>query len=169
MTAAKRGRWVTAAVAAVLAAGVLVWWIKYRGPALEDELSPAVRASLTIRARDALEAGASANLTPDEGRLACAVRVLGTDPPAVVQAAQARTVFVWAMCSTVGTEVNTESSLPVAIHLSDPPAAEVPGDGSLNGPDRRRIFPERLQDVVAGDGNGYGLEPQMRQRVQERR
>jgi len=64
--------------------------------------------------------------------------------------------------------VSTESSLPVAIHLTDPPTAEVPGDGSLNEPDRQRIFPERLWDLTAGDENGYGLEPDLRQRIQEK-
>lgn len=127
-----------------------------------------MRADLTTTARGALESGASSYLAPDDGMLACAVRVLGTDPPAVVEASRARSIFVWAQCATVGTAVRTESSLPVAVHLTDPPSAEVPGDGSLNAPDRQRIFPERLWDATAGDGSGYGLETRLHQRIDER-
>ncbi|XVV16211.1 hypothetical protein ACQP2X_18200 [Actinoplanes sp. CA-131856] len=58
------------------------------------------------------------------------------------------------------------ASLPVALHLTDPPAAEVPGDGSRYDPDIKRIFPARLRDLAYGDS--YDLDPEMRQRVQER-
>jgi hypothetical protein len=138
------------------------------GTSREDELSATVRATLTTKARDALEGGASSYLTPESGRLACAAHVLGTNPPGVTEPARARIVYVWAMCATVGTAVSTESSLPAAVHLDDPPTAEVPGDGSLNEPDLQRIFPRRLWGVIDDDQDRFALEPQMRRRVHER-
>jgi hypothetical protein len=129
--------------------------------------SASVREGLAVKARDGLEAGAARTLTPDRGGLACAVHVLGTEPADVTAVAQARTVYVWARCATVGTEVATESSLPVAVHLTEPPTAEVPRDGALNAPDVDRIFPGRLGDVVSG-GQYPELESQLRQRVLEK-
>jgi hypothetical protein len=156
--------WAAGGVVVLLAATATFWLATRHGRAREDKLSAPVRADLTTKARDVIEDGAPA----DDGRLACAVRVLGTDPPAVAEAALARTVYVWAMCATVGTGVSSESSLPVAVHLTTPPTTEAPGDGSLNWPDKQRIFPKRLWDLLDGGDEGYGLEPEMLQRARER-
>ncbi len=169
VTRSKRWWWAVGTGVVVLLAGALLWTVDNHRDAREDDLLPSVRASLTTMARDAIEGGASSRLSVGEGSLACAVRVLGTDPPAVADAAQARSVYAWVRCATVGTETSAETSLPVAVHLTNPPSAEVPGDGSQNGPDTERIFPERLWDQIdAGSLDGYGLEPEMRQRVRER-
>ncbi|XVU29092.1 hypothetical protein ACQPZJ_19135 [Actinoplanes sp. CA-054009] len=150
------------ALVVLLAAGALIWWASRHRTDQEDKLPAAVRHDLTIKARDALENGASSSLTPDEGRLACAVRVMGADPPALT----ARTLYVYAECATVGAEVATVSSLPVVLHLTDPPTAEVPGDGSLYDADIKRLFPARLRDLAYGDT--YDLDPELRRRIQER-
>ena len=166
-------RWWAAGVASVVAAAAGAVLISQRPDFVdasggqEDALPAAVRASLTAKVRDAIEGGASAHLASGRGG-GLAVRVLGTDPPSVTRVADARTVYAWAMCASVGTAVQTESSLPVAVRLTVPPTAEVPGDGSRYGPDLQRIFPERLWDLLSGGAYVDELEPQLRQRVRER-
>jgi hypothetical protein len=162
--------WGTAGVVAVvvvIAAGVGVYLV--RGDAgREDDLPEAVRAALTVRARDVIESGVASGLSGGDGRLACAVHVLGADPPALTAADQARSVYVWALCETVGTEVASGSSLPVAVRLTDPPTGETPGDGLLYGPDIERIFPERLRDPVLDADYVSELEPLLRERIRTR-
>lgn len=127
--------------------GVVAYLVVAEPAGGEDDLPAAVRAELAVRARDAIEGGATwPYLDAQPGRLACDVRVFGADPPALTAADQARSVYVWADCVTLGTEVRSESLVPAAVHLTDPPTVEVPGPGSLYGPDVERIFPERLRD-----------------------
>lgn len=151
-------------------AGALWWAVDDHGDAgdgdhaREDDLAPGVRATLTIRARDVIE---DREELTNKDRHACAVRVLGTDPPAVADATRARTVYVWATCAGVGT--TTRWSESVAVHLTDPPTVEQPGLGAYNGPDKKRIFPERLWDLVDTDSQDrYGLESEQDQRIRER-
>jgi hypothetical protein len=146
--------------------GVWVWLGTDDDPG--PVLPAALRASLAVEARDTIETGVVPTVASDSGRLACAVKLLGTEPAAVTEVAQVRTIYVWASCATLGTEVRTESSLPVALHLTDPPTAEVPGDGEINTSDKKRIFPKRLWDEVIGDGDSQPLEAPMLQRVAEK-
>ncbi|MBB2948403.1 hypothetical protein FB565_008186 [Actinoplanes lutulentus] len=163
-------RWWAAGAAAVVVAGVAVVAVALasRGGGVDD-LPPAVRAQLAISARDALEGGADPVQRPDVGRQACAVRVLGADPEGITSADQARTVYVDAWCAWIDTEVQTESAIPEAVRLTDPPVAESPGDGSLYGPDIERIFPERLQDAVFDGGDPDEMDTRLRERIAERR
>jgi len=164
-----------AAAAALLTSGVLItgWPGVTGGRAVvasgPQSLSPVVREGLAERARDALEGDASRALTSGGTSLACAVRVLGTHPENISEVADARTVYVSAHCATVGTQVRTEMTLPAAVHLTTPPTAEVPRDGTFYQPDVRRIFPERLWKALE-DGQEYGdeLESQMQQRIRDK-
>ncbi|WP_155123579.1 MULTISPECIES: hypothetical protein [unclassified Actinoplanes] len=154
-----RGRWsVAGAAVVVVMAGVVVYEVrKPRG----DDLPDTVRDGLAVAARDAIEGAATGD------RLACAVRVIGADPPTATAAAQVRTAYVWSLCETVGARVQSGSSMPAAVHLTVPPTVETPGDGVAYGPDLERIFPARLRDAVL-DVDGAALEPQVRQRIRER-
>ncbi len=165
----------SAAAAAVLltGGGLMAGWpggtgaqtVVASGP---QGLSPVVREGVADRARDALEGEASTALEPG-GALACAVHVLGTDPENLAEVADARTVYVWAHCATVGTQVRTEMSLPAAVHLTTPPTAEVPRDGSLYAPDVRRIFPERLRaSLDASQAYVEELEAEVGRRLRDR-
>ncbi|GAA4608706.1 hypothetical protein GCM10023107_87970 [Actinoplanes octamycinicus] len=155
-----------AAVAVGVAAGAGIYLVA-RDSGGEDELPEAVRAELALVARDVIERGSTPGLGQAGEWRACGVRVIGADPPTLTSADQARTVYVWAMCGTGGA-VSSSSLIPVAVHLTDPPTSEGPGDGSRYGPDIRRIFPERLQDAVFDDNHAAELEPAMSARVTER-
>ena len=163
-----RGRRQAAALLAVVLAvcgvvGVIV--VRAVRASSSPTLAPAVRTGLAEGARDALEAGAVKSLTPERGVLACAVRVLGAEPAEVTRVGDARTVFVWARCAVVRSDVGTEFSVPVAVHLTVPPTGEVPDNGSENGPSTRRIFPERVWGAI-DDGHTYTeLEAQLKERV----
>ena len=163
----KRRRLATApaGVALALAAAFVgVGVVNAERQSLAQPLSMPVRAGLAEKARDALEDGVASTVP----RGACAVRVLGTDPVHVRDVGDARTVYVWAHCASIGGDVRTEASLPVAVHLTVPPTAEVPRDGPLSPMDRERIFPRRLWEAVR-DGSQYTeLEPQLRQRIRDR-
>ena len=71
-----------------------------------DTFSAPVREALDLKARNAMEGGA----VPGSGGedLACAIDLFATDPPAVTDAAAAKTAYVWTQCATVGTEVQSE-------------------------------------------------------------
>ena len=132
----------------------------------EDVLSVGVRDELRTRAVVAIENGAVKAYNWYDR--ACAVRVLGTDPPAVSRVIEARTVFVWAVCTSVGTGTESGSSGPVALHLTDPPTAETPEDGAYWWPSLKRIFPERLWRVRPSPNDYEELGAQVRQRVASR-
>lgn len=166
-------------MASFTAAGVLIWHLTRPAGDDADPMPAAERAALSTTARNVIEDDATSPLashlsTGDAaagaGRLACAVRVLGTEPAAVRRAADARTVYVWAHCEAVGTPAGSASSLPVAVHLTDPPTADIPGDGSRYRPDTQRIFPERVRDDI-DDQEGADddtLRADLARRVRER-
>ncbi|WIM93251.1 hypothetical protein ACTOB_005224 [Actinoplanes oblitus] len=158
--------WLAAATAAVLAAGAGIYFFTTLGSG-EDDFPAAVRTDLAITARDTVERIAVPNLGPAGEQRACSVWVVGADPPTLTAAAQARAVYVWAMCA-YGGDVPSSSLLPVAVHLTDPPTAEAPGDGALYGPEIERIFPERLRDAILDDNHAATLQPEMNDRVRER-
>ena len=54
------------------------------------------------------------------------------------------------------------------MHFTDPPTAEMHGDGIDNLPDTKRIFPRRLWNLVIGNPEGTKLEASMNQRVKEK-
>jgi hypothetical protein len=160
---------VAASLAVLVAAGALSWQLAHRGPGGGDDVPVAVRDALTVTARDAIEGARLSPLAPKEGRLACAVRLIGTEPVELSRVADARHVYVWADCQTIGTETPTGSSVPVAVHLSRPRMIEVPRDGGLNLPDTQRMFPARLWDdlqqrTFADDG----ASAELARRVAER-
>jgi hypothetical protein len=165
---------VAAAAALLTSGGLIAGWPAVTGGRADvasgpQSLSPVVRERLAERVRDALEGDASGALRSGSTSLACAVRVLGTDPENISEVGDARTVYVWARCATVGTQVRTERSLPAAVRLTTPPTAEVPRDGALHRPDVRRIFPERLWKALE-ERQEYGneLESQVYQRIRDK-
>lgn len=128
-----------------------------------DRLTPDAAKAVTLRARAAIESGAATYLGDD---LACGVQLLGVDPPGATRASQVTTAYVWVLCATL--DGPTESSLPVAVHFTTPPTAEVPGDGSLNEPDKKRIFPVRLWPaVIDGPATVDTLDAEMNRRREE--
>ena len=161
----RRTTYVIAAVllAGVVVAGVAVSVITRNTTEEQSRLTPDAEKAVTVKARGAIEAGASPYLGPG---LACGVRFLGADPLAATRADQVATAYVWVVCGTISGP--TESSVPVAVHFTDPPTAEVPGDGSLNMPDKKKIFPVRLwRVVIAGPSDTDPLSAEMSRRRQE--
>ena len=159
--------WVAAAaVVLAVAGGVGVAWLK-PGPSTEDHLAVGVRDELDARAVEVVEGGTDPYLMPTSGRLVCAARTMGIDPVGASRASQARTSYVWALCSTVHGEAHTGFSIPLVVHLAEPVRIERPGDGSLYGPDIRHLFPQRLQDLVFDHDYARELEPELQQRMRQ--
>jgi hypothetical protein len=147
-------------VAAIVVAVAIT--IKAR-PDHGSRLAAGAETAVMLKARAAIESGAASYLG---GGLACGVKLLGVDPPQATRMDEVATAYVWVVCGTV--DGPTESSLPVAVHFADPPTADVPGDGTSNEPDKKRIFPERLWDLVmGGPADTDALTAQMNQRRQE--
>ncbi|MEV6302442.1 hypothetical protein AB0M02_23715 [Actinoplanes sp. NPDC051861] len=92
-------------------------------------------------------------------RVACAVRPFGVEP----REGEAETAYVWTLCATLGTEVRSESSVPMAVHL-DTGSIEAPSEGGY-GEQIERIFPERLHDEATGTELVAGLDAVLEQRI----
>ncbi|BFU41779.1 hypothetical protein [Krasilnikovia sp. MM14-A1004] len=161
--------WIAGATVLMLAAGACVAWLQpWR--LTEDEPAVDVRNELNARVVRALEGFED----PDAplgttGRLFCAVRILGTEPPAVSALPQVRTAYVWALCSTAhgNGEPDSGSSMPLAVRLADPVKVVGPGNGSLWEPDVRRIFPPHVQKLIFDNAYGSELEPALQQRMRQ--
>jgi hypothetical protein len=166
----RRAGLVAAGVVALVAVpvGFLVWPGSVEPEA--DVVPERVRVELSARVARLLETDPDEVLIDRrEGVLACAVNVLGTEPPAASRVDAVNTAYVWAVCDTVRTEPVSGVSAPVAVHLSDPIRVEMPEDGSGYGPSIRRIFPERLYDIIDGQKYVKDLRSQVDTRAEELR
>lgn len=137
----------------------------------EDPLAAPVRAELSARVVTVLEDDPAGRQVVTRGTepVACAARAIGVDPPGATGAAQARTVYAWAVCWTiVGGAPRTGVSVPLAVRLGPPVAVDLPTDGAGYSASVKRIFPARLHDTVF-DNNRYAVDvgPQAQQRASE--
>jgi hypothetical protein len=158
---ATRGVWLPVLVLAVVAAGAALAvtrpWTAREG---EDALRPEVRDALTLRILDVVEhtSQGRAVVTTGDDPVGCAVRAFGTSPEGVSDAAQAQTVYAWAICWTVveGKPL-TGASMPIAVHFGPPVRVEKPSDGGDYTRSVKAMFPPRLYDV-AFDNNRWAAE-----------
>ncbi|SDT48661.1 hypothetical protein [Actinoplanes derwentensis] len=156
-----RSALVTLVIAAVVGGGLWYWFT----PATSPPVDPAVAAELEARVTPLIE-GAESEFLPAGQRSVCGVRVLGTEP-AVTTAAEAATAYAWASCATLGSEIRSESVIPVRVLLS--PAVQVDRAQPWDYSDGRitTMFPERLHDAFLNNGPPGGLEAGLAARIRE--
>ncbi|HYN92503.1 MAG TPA: hypothetical protein VES42_01445 [Pilimelia sp.] len=170
----RRGRvvaWGAGVAAVAVALAVALVAVRPWQAAEADALSPAVRDELARRTARLLETAPAGRelLTTGYVPVACAVRPLGTDPPAVTRAADARVVYVWALCSTVerGAE-RSGVSVPLVVTPGPPTRVRKPVDGAGYTASVRDMFPARLHGAALSDLDWTGgLEPALRARILE--
>lgn len=155
----------TITVLATLAVTLTTKWIQ-RGP---DDVPGPIRVELSAKVVPILEThpDADALLGHTGGGRACAVRPFGTEPPAVSRAEHVTTVYAWASCATLNTDVRSEASGPVVIRLTPAISIEVAGDGTEYGKAVRRMFPKRLQDLAFEHSDNQQLEQALEERIRE--
>ncbi|WP_143232236.1 hypothetical protein [Actinoplanes regularis] len=142
-------RLLMAGLAVAVVAGAGVWW------SLRDQSEPGTKLPAGEQARLAtavapiLEAG-----LPDArySRLACAVKILGTEPADAANTQVVTTAYVWSLCRSLGQPVISESGLPAVVHLGTPTRVEAPDQPTLSS-DIGMLFPKRLQDAARDDGS----------------
>ncbi len=158
---AKRGVWLPVLVLALVAAGAALAvtrpWESRPG---EDPMRPEVRDALALKVLNVVEntPEGRAVVTTGSDPVGCAVRAFGTAPEGVSDAAQAQTVYAWAVCWTVvGGKPQTGASMPIAVHFGPPVRVEKPSDGGDYTRSVKAMFPPRLYDV-AFDNNRWAAE-----------
>lgn len=98
-------------------------------------------------------------------KVACAIRPIATAPESARSVTAVETVYVWANCATLGTEVQSGSFMPIALHLTPPVSIETPMDGADYQEQIERIFPERIQDAILGDVDFGDLDTVLEKRI----
>ena len=159
-------RLLAAGLAVALAAGAGAWWWRARHHQAErgSMLSAADQAQLTSKIVPILEAGLPD--AKDGGRLACAAKILGTEPTDAGSPQTVTTAYVWSLCRRLNQPVLSESQEAAVVHLGTPTAVEVPDSTHLSS-DIRRLFPKRLQDVANKGAYSDDLEAAAEQRAKE--
>jgi hypothetical protein len=140
-------RLLVAGLAIAVVAGA--WWWQRDRPEPATTLPAGEQARLATTVVPILEAGLP---FAQYDRLACAVKILGTEPTGAATTQAVTTVYVWTLCRNLGQPVITESGLPTVVHLGATARVEAPDLPTLSS-DIGRLFPKRLQDAAGDDGS----------------
>jgi hypothetical protein len=169
MALSRRTKGAVVASVATVIVGVLAAVLWHRRGAEPQQIAPGLALELATTAAPVIEAQLTAEwfVGKPGQRMACAVRPIGTAPDSAETLAAVETVYVWSLCASVGTEVRSALSGPMAVRLVAPPSAESPGDGAAYATDVKRIFPERLHDAVLGNVQVHDLEAPLKERIAE--
>ncbi|MEV4643203.1 hypothetical protein AB0J80_38295 [Actinoplanes sp. NPDC049548] len=156
-------RLVLAGTFALAAVAVFLWWWLTSTQNYKLQLPATEQAKLTATVLPIVE---SKLADTDSGeRLACAIKILGTEPADARTADTVTTAYVQTLCATLDTAVRTESQQPAVVRLGTPAQVEVPG-AAFYKERVQKLFPKRMQDA-AFDAHNINQDAELEMRVKE--